>query len=582
MDSYYAAVFQKDSFMHSNQTSNPPEPEKDDAQKSVVTNGENKGPLVEESKNAALAEPDKNTVDKKEELKQASLSAALEKEAAPKIDLKVPQKDKESFAAESGQKLQETLPTESKQNQQESFTVKPEQQTTKQESFTAEPELKQTTKQEPEPLQPETKSELETLATDHSERELLKEYFANKAHTYKANIEKSLDKKVHAANENFHILFEHNKNEAEKTKHNNEQFEASIDLACLVNQIYLILYFERNIEQMISTSHEQEIEMRRATAQQNLEATEPPQHVSLLPKEKTSDAINEHKIALLATAHTVREEIKAKQEVVEKRIENEWGSLEWKPGLVKQVEKLTNHMVENKQDFINVIKTPEAAAKRELTAEENKKVTAVLADVAKNFKEFLLERTEPVPTPTSTPDAANSKIIIGRDAPPAPPMTTRSVIIGTSAPMAPAPPTAEEYAHIIGEPKHKIIRRTQAEIDAEIFLINEARQGYSLLGKPIIEEVKKVVSTQVVDEETADAKSIVTNVDENSNMRLAMRYAGVVAKDITALEHSIHNFANDKSALQDLRAMEKTVDTKIAALEQALTAEHTPTRPRSH
>jgi hypothetical protein len=521
---------------------------------------------------AKIKEALKSPADSESEQKKVLKESASDekKEEAKKHEATKKDAIKESLAAEAKKQaaLKQPLTTESQRNAVLQRTplpvvvqniILPDAHTVEPAKNAFLPKIAALKSQKAPPPKATAKASKRKISIPHEpDKNVIKEFWLVQDHPGHIAADKALEQQIKDAEKKFHELNHYNRKDAERKKHNNAEVNAVIDLACLINSIHLVQYFEKQIEKMIEKTQQHEIKVK-AAEQRRAESIEALRHVNLLPPVEKRSALDAHKATILQEAHLALESIHTQREEIKSRMmdENEWGADTWEAGLEIQINKFQEVLEAKRATFSTdaIIKSD-----RVLNEEEQKqlkieevKLEALLKKADKEFAEFLKEQPPPTPMPDNT-----GGIILGSAAPSAPPMANRSIIIGDQAPIAPAAPEEKEYSHLGLDPvklAKKAVKWTDLGFKAEIFRVNQLLKVGAQIGEPLIEEIPKLINENN------------STIDVNSDLRIAVRGTTTIADEIKAFAEKRINFVNDDSELKNLDKLKAVIEEKIATLD---------------
>jgi hypothetical protein len=373
------------------------------------------------------------------------------------------------------------------------------------------------------------------------ESQVVKAYMSAKTHGIEAKVAALEDKLKLTADQTFIRLNQENQKAAKKKQQENQDFGNALELACILIKIKLTLFYEKMITEMIKTFHDDKAIAERY--QRYLEKLANPDNPYPLLLPQQNQSVDDYQKQVMNETKNYLEHISIQQQETRNRITQDWGAETFEAGLKIQTEIIHGKLAQsiNKLEFLNVVQQSDGSTidLTKIDPEVAEKARNEFNKVNDSLQTFLNERT-----PTSP-------VIIEDDNP----------YVNPEAPQAPA---IEET--ITPSPKITFARRSQLEIDADLFFIKQSRDAFKNIGEPLIE--KNLVPV--------DGK---TTIDKNSNLRLAVRVTDTINEDIKALDKKINNFQKDNAMLNQLTNLKTETQEKINKMETIPELKEKP-RPR--
>lgn len=353
-----------------------------------------------------------------------------------------------------------------------------------------------------------------------------------------------------AADQRVERLAEENKKEAEKKKRENEDFDAAINLACVLSEIRLTLHFERMIDRLISASHDHDVHIAKERAHRYFENFQDPKYTVTLPLPNQNP--EQYKTMALLEAQSVIRQIRVKEVEVVKRMHETWGK-SWEDGLEKQTQKAREILETKKADFFKpdiILGTDKHPIDPEAQEKIRKQLTPVIEEISLCLKDQLIKLKEKMAREAEL-EKEQGGIIIGESAPQAPAMDKKKKEAAPAAPELGAEVEAyrEELIKYSDSPEaKKIVRFTELELVLEPLVVNLIRKLD--LGAPIIPEHMK-----------KDDKGVEYNA--NTGIRIGKRYYNNVIGALDDIIDAAKNYLKDEALLKNLTAMKVEAQTFI-------------------
>lgn len=371
------------------------------------------------------------------------------------------------------------------------------------------------------------------------EAKVVSDYLANKTHAVKADAAKWRREVSRTAEKSFQQMTFNNRKAAAKTQRENQEFGMAVNLAALLSEIKLLLYYQTMVAKILEVRAEVDAKSQQRY-QEILGDQRNPFPVSLPQPEQSAADYKKH---ILDDANIFLDGLREKQAALQDRILENWGADNWEDGLKKQADTLhekINERIEN-YEFLNVIETADGS-KIDITQyapEVGTQAREAMHEVNDSLKSFINE----MPPPTHS-NYEEFKIVLGEQAPLAPTLDSQTIIS-----------------------RNATASKPQAEANLELFLINEYRKGFGKIGEPLIKE-----------KEVAVAQETKTSVNANSNIRLALRMTDGMSNDLKNFADKAQKFVNDTHLLKGVNKLVESAKQEVVKLETELQAK-TISRP---
>jgi hypothetical protein len=377
-----------------------------------------------------------------------------------------------------------------------------------------------------------------------ADADVVKKFLTDASHKQFDLVIKVEEKLTGIAEKELARVSQENQKTAEKKKKGNQEFSFALDLACIIKEIKLIIYYQTIITEMIKSFHEKlDIQAIQTKLQRYTDKLENPSNPLPIQMPGSKESASEYQEKIIAEAKQALEIIQDKQTELASRMIASWGSTDWAEGLKIQTAAIHKKEYDNieKLEFLEVILQPDGSKiDPEDVAPEVSQIARVemhkVNDDLENFLNNWEDRSPVLTDPDPDYDGGRGPAFEAE--------------VGENVPQAPAVDGSEMKLRV------QFNIRSQLDIDTELFLINKARDAFKNIGEPLIHPVESAAGQ--------DAGAV---VDKNSALRIAVRYSGHISEEIHALEEKANAFKLDKQAANKLENRGVALVSKIHEME---------------